>query len=516
MNPRVQRRLFPSWPLGLMVAMIAFGSPDATFGRSYRLDVSRAVASAGSDASIDIRFSANEVSVGAIAFVVSYDARRIQIAPEESASGTQNVVLKPQNSSLATSVSQDLGGRLGIVVFDASPPVGAIPSGTNVNVRFRVLPGADGFVPIQIEASPDASDINGRVLDTSIATLESGGIFVAPTRISLRSAPGALDLGEVPAGRQLTRTITLVNDGNSDIHLKNLSTTGSSAFRIGSDVKPLTLAAGAGTTVEVHFDGAAPSKQEGTLIAEFEEAALTNLRVPLRASVVPHDVTLFQDRRFLPAAARVAGGFGSYWITELSIHNPTELTQSARLRLLPDNGSALLISLAPGETRLFEDLLAAPEIRKETFAGAVEIETTTPELIVRSSTVNARVEGGRLGQTVPALQWSELFHGAETAVLTSVRNDAGIRSNVTLLNPGSVPITLTVTARKSDGSILGALNYVVGAREIRSATDVLTALGSPPGPITLSIRADSASAVFYAYASEIDNRTGAPLFQGAR
>jgi len=497
----------------------AFLFPAPMSAKSYKLEASRAVSRAGAEASIDVRFSADQVEVGAIAFFLAYDPTRIQLSQAQSPSGTtENVVLKPRNNALATSVTQSLGGRLGIVVFDASPPVGAIPSGTTVNVRFRVLPGADGFIPIRIEDVPDASDPTGRILDTSIAILSHGGVFVSPTRASLRAAPSQIDLGELPPGRSFTRSVTLVNDGNIELQLKDITLTGSNAFRITSDIRATKLEPGTATSVEVEFAGGEPSSQNALITAEAEvgDTTIPLLQIPIRASVVPPDVSLLQYRRLIPAVARTAGASGSFWVSELSIHNPTESRQTVMLSLLPESTSSLTLRLNPWETKFFSDVLATPELRRESFAGALVLHSSSAEIIVRSSTVNLRPEGGRLGQTVPALEWKELFHGRETATLTAIRNDPGARTNVTLMNAGEVALTLTLTARNASGANIGATSYVVGPGEIRNTSDLLARLNAGIEPFTLSIRCDNDSGIYYAYASEIDNRTGAPVFQSAR
>lgn len=473
----------------------------------YTLSVSRGVASSASEAVVDVRLSHTKSEIAAVAFVLRYDPAKIEIAPATNAASDVTV----QPPSIATNVSASGAGRTGIVLFDPIPPIDTIPSGTAVSIRFRILDARGGWIPITIEDAPDASDRHGKRIPAENFAVRAGGIAIAPTRASLRAEPASIELGEMPTRAVASRKVTILNDGNHELDITAAYLRGEGPFRIAGEI-PRRLAAGAAETITIEFDGSEPALHNAELVIETSVAAMT-LRLPMSVTVLPEDVRLLGSRFLIPAVARIDGANGSRWLTEASFHNPSE--SEHRIRITPlSGGGSIERTIASRATIFFEDLYGATG-RNDAFNGAMLVESSSPELLIAAATVNAKPGGGRLAQTVPAIAWKDLFHGSERARLQTLRNDPNIRTNLTLINAGMRAITLKLTARDEAGALIGESEYVMGPAVIRNATDFL-ARSSSGRPVTITIEADLPGAVFHAYASEVDSRTGAPLFQSAR
>lgn len=497
----------PAMKFGRLFSPLLLAAATTASAADYTLIVSQGVATSAKEAIVDVRLAHSKDEIAAVAFVLRYDASRVEIAPAMNA--LSDVTVRPP--SIATTVSPSGAGRMGVVLFDPLPPIETIPNGTSVSIRFRILDPGDGWIPITIEDAPDASDRAGRRIAAEKFEIRAGGIVIAPRRASLRSEPPSIDLGEIASRRGASRRVTILNDGNQDLDIASISLRGDGPFRIVGET-PRRLTAGSAQSMTIEFGGSDPASHKAELVVETTEMR-TSLRLPISVTVLPEDVRLLESRFLIPAVARIDGANGSRWVTEASFHNPAETEHMIRISPL-SGGASIERRIAPHATVFFEDLYAASN-RNGTFNGAMLIESSSPELLISAATVNARPEGGRLAQSVPAIAWKDLFHGAESARLQTLRNDPNVRTNLTLINAGAKAITLTLTARDDSGAIVGEGAYVMGPAVVRSASDFL-ARSASARPVTITIEADLPEAVFHAYASEVDNRTGAPLFQGAR
>lgn len=239
--------------------------------------------------------------------------------------------------------------------------------------------------------------------------------------------------------------------------------------------------------------------------------------------------------QFFPVVARGAGLAGTMWVTDLTIHNPTEQPVTVGLQFFPANQDNLFnpffptrVTLQPGQTMLIPDVL------QETFGYTGDIKgglgvvssgdyipgnSADARVLSVTRTYNVGSSQGTFGQTVPSLITS-LNVGWAPSFITGARNDGEFRSN---LGIGSVsliaPIRVHYRIMNPDG---GAI--VEGSKMIRVASmnqwsfDQL-GVGTVDGPLTVELWLDPANVspdpcaeevppAFMAYVSKVDNGTG--------
>jgi hypothetical protein len=181
----------------------------------------------------------------------------------------------------------------------------------------------------------------------------------------------------------------------------------------------------------------------------------------LRAIRLPDAKALVSSgmqRLVFPAIGSNPGVGGSYWQSDLTMHNPYREPLTATLRFVAnDRGIDRAITLAPRQT------LRWPDVVKTLFgAGGVGTlwvehrENRAPVAIVKTADV---AHGGR-ASIEPALSARDAAAaGTESAELAIVGIPAataeGHRVNVGVVNIGNFPATFRITARTRTGQAVG-------------------------------------------------------------
>ncbi|HVT03345.1 MAG TPA: choice-of-anchor D domain-containing protein [Thermoanaerobaculia bacterium] len=505
---RSKRFLITTW---LLSTLAAITSASAS---SFLLKVDSRNANAGSTVTVPVRLQESDASAGALAFVVAYDATRLALRPsgQEFALPAPAVPPSFQISSYST-VEGDVG-RVGIVIFDPHLPMATIPSGVITDLVFNVLPGADGFAFVRIDSltKPSASDAVGN--DIPYAGKQDGGITITPNRAILSVEPATVGFGSVPLGSAAERLLIIANSGTAPLSISRISVA-DGPFRVSSFPVPLVLNPGASLSLTVNFASTAP----GTFASVIKiESGGSSLEIPLTAAATEGQSFSYSERFLLPAAARVPGANGSQWRTRLTMFNRDQFTAGLRLRYLASTGETEVIKeyvLAPDESRRIDDVIS--DLGLEQGNGAIEIDLSTPEIVLTSSTYNVTTRGGQTSEAVPLVSWSDLFHTGRRVALIGLDRSAARRTSVTLMNLSAKAAVLTVDLRDESGRSLGKRDYQLQAGQILSGIDIFELLaGLESKDLTLVISTITADATFYAFASIVDNETGAPLYEEAR
>jgi hypothetical protein len=177
------------------------------------------------------------------------------------------------------------------------------------------------------------------------------------------------------------------------------------------------------------------------------------------------------------------------------------------------------VSLAPGEIRLFTDIVAslflAPESR-----GAVLIEQciwppAPPDpffAVSRTYTETAAAGRGTNGTAVPSFSPEQATRIAVFIGLASNAGDfgGGHRSNCGIVHWNANPVAVRITLRDSSGATLASGSFSVS--DPLQLNDVFAALGVP-GLVTTnaSLTVESEAPVF-PYVTVIDNQSGDSIF----
>jgi hypothetical protein len=233
------------------------------------------------------------------------------------------------------------------------------------------------------------------------------------------------------------------------------------------------------------------------------------------------------DTYVIPAAANVAGAFGTRWMTQLSLFNP-QLDHSLRVSLvyLPTgSGQAMetFVDLGPNSEYLTDNVLndkfnvaGTGALLVATFAEdnpTVADTVLDRAFLITTNTFN-NSRSGTFGQTIPGV-WAGLQDfdtDGISAVAHGIRNlsSAGWRTNIGAVNLGRRSVVMTVTVYDAHGNRLNQSPFTVPP--LGHVQDVLP-VQVDRGSIEFWIDDPSQEAVVFPYTSTIDQLSGDPTYQ---
>jgi hypothetical protein len=222
------------------------------------------------------------------------------------------------------------------------------------------------------------------------------------------------------------------------------------------------------------------------------------------ASIVP----LSAPNAFIPALASTPGAYGSRFRTSVQLSNPSPYASAGKLVFHPAGAHAapgdpaLSYSLAPFETRFFEDPLASAAADAIVTGDVVSTAGETPTAVVRifdeTSASNASV-------TMPLIGTANLLvAGSRGALITpddaeDQRFNIGIRA----LEDG---VAMTMTVYGSNGSALRTRSVVYGPGYFLQSSS-LELTGGPVGANqALVFTVDAGTAIVYGSTVENSGR----------
>ena len=214
------------------------------------------------------------------------------------------------------------------------------------------------------------------------------------------------------------------------------------------------------------------------------------------------------DEYFVPMVGQKQGQDGAWWNTEVWICNTATLTGGYAVIFLP-GGQPNLDALRADPP--LEDLPAGATLYRndvvpEGSVGVLRI-LTTPGVVVFTRVFNAAGRGS-FGQGIPALPKTAATKPGEIAQLIGLRRTPQFRTNIALFNPSTENGVLQVRVFLQRGELAGEESYRLAPGGYIQLDDALHAFGVPRGE---HLRAEVSGTVpFFAFASVIDARSGAP------
>jgi len=248
---------------------------------------------------------------------------------------------------------------------------------------------------------------------------------------------------------------------------------------------------------------------------------LLSLALPLAAQV--------NDTYVIPAVANSQGGFGTRWMTQLSIFNPQlDYPLHVSVSYLPTGGGNGLeaIITVPANGVAFTDN-ALLEIFNRLGSGAFIIatfpednpgvpnDTLSRAFLVTSNTFTKQSDGGTMGQTIPGV-WAGLQDYATDGV-SSVAHGLrqlsafGWRTNFGAVNLGSSTVNVRVRIYSRNGATLVKDQlYPIGPQaHMQWSLPVEVDQGS----IEFFVDDPTKNAVVFTYTSTLDRYTNDPMYQ---
>lgn len=219
--------------------------------------------------------------------------------------------------------------------------------------------------------------------------------------------------------------------------------------------------------------------------------------------------------RFVPAAAETLPNAVGHWSTGLEIANVGDEPAGVRIDLLTrglDNTEATARELdepiAAGASVTIPAVVPWVLGRQwQSWYGAVRICSDQADLAVSSRT-SWNAEAPRFGTIIPALTLDAALQPGMTADLVGLREDAGMRTNLGLLNPSPWTISVRVTLLDDAGAVRYRLLQSLRPYSQVQINHVLAELGG-----TLEhgrIVVESPDGPAFAFASLVDNATNDP------
>lgn len=224
-----------------------------------------------------------------------------------------------------------------------------------------------------------------------------------------------------------------------------------------------------------------------------------------------------QTELFFPLAASTPGKLGTFWQTDAWIFNPDAVSPvtvhvSYFYRDVDNTGvQEISVEIPPRQGVAFTDLVAV--FLGEGQAGAVRMRADGPFLAVSRTYNIGDGMSGTFGHLVPGRPASmALVQGVVLGLANDPAGD-GVRSNVGLLNPGSVPVTVTLSLWNRDtGAFLGTFDRVILPQSVGQLNDVFLVLGIQDqvlGNVSLEFLADGPLLI---NATVIDNTSGDAVY----
>ncbi|MHB0970071.1 MAG: cohesin domain-containing protein [Thermoanaerobaculia bacterium] len=165
--------LLAAFAVAVSLAAVAPLNAD---GHPFGLRVATVSAAPGQRVDVAIDLEPAGAVISAIAFYVEYDPSRLVFEPPTpTALTTGDPLFRSSYGSI------DAGDKrlVGICVYDPDVPLASLPTGRLATLSFRVADSAEGFVPLTIARSIDATGPDSRTVDPAAARIEPGGIAVA-------------------------------------------------------------------------------------------------------------------------------------------------------------------------------------------------------------------------------------------------------------------------------------------------------------------------------------------------
>jgi hypothetical protein len=230
---------------------------------------------------------------------------------------------------------------------------------------------------------------------------------------------------------------------------------------------------------------------------------------------------------FVSATAHASGAQGTNWRSDVEIHNLGDEAATIGIWLLEhgaDNSTPVHqeFALAPSQSlRLADILLSEFGIEGQ---AALRLSPSSGRILATSRTYNLLGEdnqlglpaGSTFGQYIPAQPLGEAIRSGEQGrligLMHSLSTDSGFRTNLGVVNARAEDLQVTIELRSAEGEILHTVVAdlpPLGFRQFNRVYDGLDHRDVEGGSAV--IRATTPNALFFAYASVVDNLTGDPV-----
>jgi len=214
-----------------------------------------------------------------------------------------------------------------------------------------------------------------------------------------------------------------------------------------------------------------------------------------------------EPTQWVDGVAATQGVGDTFFRSNLSLTNPGTAAASVTVDFTPRGSSSpsdsATVDLAAGQSRFYIDAL--DELFGTEGAGALRL-TTDPEtpVVAWVRTYNDMGEDGTFGQFIPAFAAEDCIPEGG-AIFLGLSEDADFRTNMGIVNIGSVDRTVLATVWSQDGYWEAETSYEVPAGQALFLSNAINAIGADDMANAMVTIEPDAEGVIYAWASMVDN-----------
>ncbi len=202
---------------------------------------------------------------------------------------------------------------------------------------------------------------------------------------------------------------------------------------------------------------------------------------------------------------------GVLWSSDLSVLNPGAASATVRLVLVTGGGESEKVLTLPAGRQL-----TAREVTSSLFGeagsavGFVVVESDQPLEVLGRTYARGELGGvvTSYGQSIAATAVTEALDGASLGFLPHLRSDGAFRTNLEVVNVGSLPARVTVRVVGDDGTPIAALD--LGELPPRTRLQRTRALPAGVASAWAEVRVQPIEARVVVYASVVDGSTDDP------
>ena len=215
----------------------------------------------------------------------------------------------------------------------------------------------------------------------------------------------------------------------------------------------------------------------------------------------------------LAVVAHLPGLHGTQWRSDVLLMNPFDQSQQVRLEYLPVGETEALIEqleVEPGELVALGDVVGT--LYSAAGDGKGSLHLHAPDGVFASSRTYNLGPDGTFGQAVPALGGGDLIAEGARGWLIKLKHSDNTRCNLglTVFDDLDTRVRVEVYGRiNGEMELLGTASYDLDAMDHRQIDGFIEKMGvtEEVDTIVASVEVISGGRV-YAYASNVDNRTG--------
>jgi|GEM_PF-2272582 len=210
---------------------------------------------------------------------------------------------------------------------------------------------------------------------------------------------------------------------------------------------------------------------------------------------------------FVPAAANVSGVNGAYYQTDVWVDNPSASTIAFVVTYLPagqDNSGRQGVSLSLGPHSQVAIANVLDNLFQTTGSGALKLDSDA-FFLATSRTYNSAGSAGTFGVGVTG---RPLASSVSRGIILGLSNNVSYRSNVAVMNPQPIPVTVTFQLYRADGTALGQGTQTLAPLDWFQASTIFSFLGVESIEDNAYATVSSPDGSFFSYASVVDQKSG--------